>query len=127
MDQCGFMRRLFRGANQPADPRNPSDLDKRHTPVLDVPDGVRRGEAFAVTVEVGRALPHPNERGHFIEFIDLYAGEAFLARVSLTGVGVEPKASLTIRLSCPVDAIRALARCNLHGVWLGEAPIRIAD
>jgi superoxide reductase len=78
-----------------------------------------------VTISVGAELAHPNERGHFIEFIELYADEAFLARVSLTAVSASPEVTLTVCLSAPAASLRALARCNLHGVWVGTAPVSV--
>ena len=119
-------RDLFSGVNRPADPRNLTDLEKKHIPVIDAPRSVGQGECFTVTVEVGKLLAHPNERSHFIEFIDLYADEMFLARVDLTAVNTCPKATLSVALSAPAEELRAYARCNIHGVWLGTASISMA-
>ena len=120
-------RDLFSGVNRPADTRNLTDLDKKHIPVIDAPSSVGRGECFTVTVEVGKLLAHPNERSHFIEFIDLYADEMFLARVDLTAVSTCPKATLCVALSAPADELRAYERCNIHGVWVGSTPIRVTE
>ena len=120
-------RELFSGVNRPADPRNLSDLEKKHIPVIDAPNSVGQGECFAVIVEVGKLLAHPNERSHFIEFIDLYADELFLARVDLTAVNTCPKATLCVALSARAKKLRAYERCNIHGVWVGSAPINVTE
>jgi superoxide reductase len=120
-------RNLFLGVNRLADPRNPTDLEKKHIPVIDAPGSIGQGECFAVTVEVGKLLAHPNERGHFIEFIDLYADELFLTRVDLTAVHTCPKAILCVALSSPAKELRAYGRCNIHGVWVGTAPITVKE
>ncbi len=119
-------RNLFSGVNRPIDYRNPSDLEKKHIPVIEAPSTVNRGECFCVTVEVGKMLAHPNERGHFIEFIDLYADELFLARMDLTAVSTCPKATLCLALSAPAKELQAYGRCNIHGVWGGSAPINVS-
>ena len=120
-------RNLFSGVNKISDPSNPTDLEKKHIPVIDAPASVERGECFAVNIEVGKLLAHPNERGHFIEFIDLYADELFLGRVDLTAVNTCPKAVLAVALTGPAEELRAYARCNIHGVWLGTAAITVAE
>jgi len=37
---------LFEGVNRPADPENLTDLEKKHTPVIEVTDRVKAGESF---------------------------------------------------------------------------------
>ena len=120
-------RNLFSGINRPIDYRNQSDLEKKHIPVIEAPSTVNQGECFSVNVEVGKMLPHPNERAHFIEFIDLYADELFLTRMDLTAVNTCPKATLCLALSAPAKALRAYGRCNIHGVWLGTAAITVTE
>ena len=120
-------RSLFLGVNRQADPRNPSDLEKKHIPSIDAPASVERGQCFAVTIEVGKLLAHPNERDHFIEFIDLYADELFLTRVDLTAVNTCPQVTVAVSLAGPVTELRSYARCNIHGVWLGTIAIAVAE
>ena len=120
-------RDLFSGVNRPVDPRNLSDLEKKHIPVIEAPSTVNQGECFCVTVEVGKMLAHPNQRDHFIEFIDLYADELFLTRVDLTAVSTCPKATLCLALSAPAKELRAYGRCNIHGVWMGTVPITVKE
>ncbi len=123
MDRGGLMRHLFSGVNRAHDPQNLTDLERKHIPAVACPPQVAVGERFAVTVEVGGSPAPFGDRGHFIEFIDLYADETYLARVSLTAATTTPRVSLTVCLSAPAERLRAFARCNLHGVWVGEVPI----
>ena len=127
MDPGALVRNLFAGVNRPRDPNNLTDLERRHVPTVESPPAVRRGDCFPVTVEVGRTLRHPNERGHFIEFIDLYADEVLLAHVGLTAVNACPKATVTVSVTHGAAKLRAMARCNLHGMWMGESPITVLD
>jgi len=120
-------RDLFGGVNRVIDPLNITDLEKKHTPFLDVPEKVRRGQPFPVNIEVGKLLGHPNRSDHFIDVIDLYADETFLARVDLTAISTQPKVTLSISLDGPVGELRAYGRCIMHGVWLGSAPVTVID
>ena len=74
---------LFHKLNTIEDAANPTDLEKKHTPVITAPDSVKAGECFEVTVEVGKLLAHPNELAHSIEYIDLWAGHTYLTRLDL--------------------------------------------
>jgi superoxide reductase len=108
------------------DTDNMTDLEKKHLPVITAPESVKKGECFEVAVEVGKFMQHPNEPGHHIEFIELYADHTYLTRMEFTA-----------RMSCPVmkvclsldhihSKLRAFAHCNLHGTWEGQTEIEIA-
>ncbi len=109
---------LFCGVNsaQSTDISEMSDLEKKHTPVIEAPRTVKKEESFIVTIEVGKLLTHPNENGHFIEWIELYSGDTFLARVDLVARLTSPKVSFTVALDHEHSLV-ARARCNMHGVW----------
>ncbi len=115
---------LFSQVNRPEDPDNPTDLEKKHLPVIEAPDNPGAGEAIQVSVEVGKLLAHPNEPAHHIEFIDLYEDDVYLARADLTGVKVNPKVTFEVVLT-KSGKLRAFSCCNLHGVWEGDKPISI--
>ena len=104
------------GTNRPAASAEMTDLEKKHTPIIAAPSRVGEGEAFDVTVEVGKLLKHPNENGHFIQWIELYAGSTFINRVELTPTMNEPRFTIPVKLA-HVHDLKAVARCNLHGVW----------
>jgi len=116
---------LLAGVNRPLDPDNLTDLEKKHLPIITAPDRVTAGEWFDVTVEVGKLLPHPNEQGHFIRFIDLYAGDRYLARLSLAAGTTWPVLKARVRLSKNLGPLRALDVCNLHGAWEGAKTIEV--
>ncbi len=118
---------LFCGVNKVADPGNMTDLEKKHTPVISAPESVKAGECFCVTVEVGKLLAHPNERGHYISYVELYADETFLGRVDLTPVTTCPTVQFCVALDHVHAKLRALEFCNLHGVWEGEKALTVAE
>ncbi len=111
------------GVNTPEDPSNLTDLEKKHLPVITAPDRVGKDEVFTVTVEVGKLLAHPNEPGHFIEWVELYAGDTYLFRVNLSGSLSLPRISIPVKLSHAHGPLIAWAKCNLHGIWRGEKEI----
>jgi len=113
------------GVNEAKDKSNPTDLEKKHTPVIDSPGTAKKDEIFTITVEVGRLLAHPNEPGHFIEWIELYCGDTFLARVSLSGGASAPKVIIPIKLSHAHGPLKAWGKCNLHGLWESTKDIKV--
>ena len=117
----------FAQVNTPADPNAPTDLEKKHIPVITAPDKVKPGECFEVTVEVGKLLQHPNEHAHFIEFIELYAGHFYLARMDFTAKTTCPVMKVCAALDKDLGPLRAFERCNLHGVWESQKPITVAE
>lgn len=120
-------KNLFHGVNTPSDPDNMTDLEKKHLPVIDAPDSVGVGECFLVAVEVGTLLNHPNEHGHFIQSIDLYADDTFLARMDLTGVTTCPKVTFAVALPFKAEQLRAFEYCNMHGAWMGTKSIQVRE
>jgi len=76
---------------------------EKHVPVVTKVDG-----GFAVSVG---SVAHPMDEKHYIEWIELLAGDKVYRR--FLKPGDKPEATFTI------DAPQAAARayCNLHGLW----------
>jgi superoxide reductase len=105
------------GINEPKDKGNLTDLEKKHFPVIEAPEKVKKDESFEVKIEVGRLLAHPNESAHFIEWIELYCGDTFLGRVGYSGGVSYPEAVFKVKLSHAHGPLRVWEKCNLHGLW----------
>jgi len=45
---------------------------EKHVPLIECPDEVAAGEAFDITVSVGKEIAHPNTTAHFIAWIALH-------------------------------------------------------
>jgi len=76
---------------------------EKHVPVVEkTADGYK--------VKIG-AVAHPMEEKHYIEWIELIAGNR-VYRQNLKP-GDAPEATFTIK----ADKVRARAYCNLHGLW----------
>ena len=109
------MKEAFKKIMHAADPTSLTEREERHVPVIEAPEGVAAGQMFPLTVKVGK-VPHKLESEHFVQFIDLYADEAFLGRVTFTPIVLMPKATYFLVLE-ESATLRAVAFCNLHGLW----------
>lgn len=118
---------IFCGVNTVEDIENASDLEKKHLPIISAPESFKKGECFEVTVEVGKLLQHPNEPGHHIEFIELYADDTYLARMDFTAKTTCPVMKTCIALDKPYSKLRAFEHCNLHGSWEYDADIEVTE
>lgn len=118
---------IFCGVNVVKDPENMTDLEKKHLPVITAPKSVRKGECFEVAVEVGKLMQHPNELGHHIKLVELYAGQTYLARMDFTAKTACPTMKVCVELERNYGKLRAFEHCNLHGTWEGDADIEVAD
>lgn len=76
---------------------------EKHVPVIE-----RDGNV--VTVKVG-SIPHPMEEKHYIEWIELLAGERVYRRELKPGEAPEAK------FICTEENVSAREYCNLHGLW----------
>lgn len=113
------------GVNEPKDKSNLTDLDKKHVPVIEAPDKIKKEEPFEIKVEAGKLLAHPNEPGHFVEWIELYCGDTFLGRISYSGGASFPRAIFKVKLSHAHGPIKAWAKCNIHGLWESTKAISV--
>jgi superoxide reductase len=113
---------------------------EKHAPVIEVPEGVKAGEAFDVKVSLGKAVAHPNTTAHHIAWIAVYfqpegAPVPFqVGHFEFTAHGesvqgadqgplhTAPSAVVTITTDKP-GTLQALSFCNIHGVWESTAEV----
>ena len=115
------------GVNMVADVEDASEVEIMHFPIISAPRRVKKNEPFEVTVEIGGKTPHPNESEHFIQFIELYAGETFLTRMDYVPRMSRPVMKATITMDHSHGLLRAFGRCNQYGTWLAEKEIEVTD
>lgn len=108
---------VLSGVQSVADLESAGDYEKKHVPWISV---TADGDRARVTVETGHYVPHPNQPDHYFQWIELYAGDAPIARADLSPMATEPSVTFLVTLD-PGTVVRALAHCNLHGVWAAEA------
>lgn len=80
---------------------------EKHVPVIEKVDG-------GVKVTVGE-VPHPMADDHYIEWIELVAGDK--AYMEFLSPGAVPEAVFKIE----ADSCTAREHCNLHGHWKASA------
>jgi superoxide reductase len=90
--------------------------DEKHTPKIEAPDTVKRGQWFDVTVTVGAGGVHPSLAEHFVRYIALYKDSAEIARVYLHPVFSYPKVTFTIALD-EGGNLRAVAEPTHSAGW----------
>jgi superoxide reductase len=112
---------------------------EKHVPVIECPNGLKKGEFCDVVVSVGKEIAHPNTTEHFINWIALYFKPAdgnivnlgraeFLAHGESTkGANqgpayTNPVACFKVKLDEPGKLI-ATSYCNIHGLWESEVDI----
>ncbi len=96
-----------------------TDFERKHTPHIETSQS---GDGIKVTIEVGHYVPHPNEPDHFIAWIELYAGDASIARFDLSPVATNPEVSIVVNVD-PGTKLVAVEHCNLHGLWAAEVTV----
>jgi superoxide reductase len=90
--------------------------DAKHTPKIEAPDSVRRGEWFQVTISVGADSPHPSLQEHFVRYIALYKDSLEISRVYLHPVYSAPRVTFTIALD-EGGSLRALEEPTHSAAW----------
>jgi superoxide reductase len=97
-----------------------SSFDPKHTPRINAPDSVKRGQWFEVTV----GLDHPSLSEHFVRYIALYKDTAEIARVYLHPVFSAPKITFTIALD-EGGTLRVLAEPTHSAAWEASKKISV--
>jgi superoxide reductase len=95
-------------------------FDEKHTPRIEAPASVKRGEWFDVTVTV----PHPSLAEHFVRSVALFKDAVEISRVYLHPVFSQPRVRFTIALD-EGGMLRALAEPTHSAAWEGSRPIRV--
>ena len=108
--------------NRPKDWENLADMAKKHVPIIEAPKNVKAKEPFTVKIEVGGidGVEHPNTLGHWINWVELYAGERLISRVEFAP---EMCNDYVVTLSTTLNeatTLNARGFCNLHGLWEGK-------
>ena len=98
--------------------------DEKHTPKIESPDQVKRGQWFEVTVSIGAGGVHPSLAEHFVRYIALYKDSAEIARVYLHPVFSYPKAVFTIALD-EGGTLRAIAEPTHSAGWESSKKITV--
>ena len=115
---------LFCKVNKAEDVEPDSPVAKKHVPVITAPSVFKVGEFYDVKITVGE-IEHPNENEHFIQWIEFYIGSVYLGRFDFAPVMTRPEVTIPLKLSHKGlnSTLRAVSRCNMHGLWEGTAQV----
>lgn len=116
---------------------------EKHVPVIECPDSVKSGEAFAIKATVGKEVAHPNTTEHHISWVSIYFlpdGDKFpyeVGHIDFAAHGeaaggpntgpayTDPQTTVSLKISKP-GTIYATSLCNIHGLWKSEKEIKLA-
>ena len=105
--------------NSPSDWNNLPDMAKKHVPRIEAPSSASPNTPIPVKIKVGGidGIEHPNMLGHWINWVELYAGERLIHRTELAPEMTNGYV-ITIHVTLQESTqLRAKSSCNLHGVW----------
>lgn len=114
--------------------------NEKHVPVIECAETFKAGEALAITITVGKEIPHPNTTNHHIAWIALhFAPEGAKTSIEISrcefsahgasGEGADKGPAYTcsaLSISAKLAAsgtLYATAYCNIHGLWSAEKKI----
>lgn len=100
---------------EPADPHDLTNEERRHVPVLVMPERVHAGRPFDLVVQVGPS-PHVMTENHHIDWIEVALDAARVFVADLTESVAYPVVRVPIVLRGGAT-LTARAHCNLHGTW----------
>ncbi len=120
----GCDKALFCKVNKVEAGEEASEMAKKHTPVIEVPAELKIKQFYDVKIKVGE-IAHPNENEHFIQWIEFYIGSVYLGRFDFAPVMTKPEITIPVVLSHAglSTSLRAVSRCNMHGLWEGSVEI----
>jgi superoxide reductase len=116
---------LFNRINRAEDPTKLKGLELGHVPQIMAPNTIHSGRPFEVEIRVGEKL-HEMIPSHYIDWVDLYADEIFLAKIILTPNFTNPVCKVVLSLNSSTT-LRAIEHCNLHGLWESSKKITVQD
>ncbi len=108
--------------NKPQQWTNLADMAKKHVPIIEAPEKVKAKEHFTVKIKVGGidGVEHPNTLGHWINWVQLFAGDRLISKVDFAP---EMCNGYLVTLNVTLNetaTLKAREFCNLHGVWEGK-------
>ena len=100
------------------------DYIDRHSAFVHCENSANAGEKFKVKVQVGDEYKHPDDFDHYIQWVQLWDGERFLAEASFSaGAMGNAPANLEVDFYIvPTKNMKLIAHayCTKHGLWQSD-------
>jgi len=104
---CGESMQLIQSHTEEGE-----EVAEKHLPVVEVSEDGKR-----VMIKIG-SVEHPMADDHYIQWVELFAGDQFLARQWLAP-GQAPEAEFYLGEQLEGQKkLQARCYCNVHGAWL---------
>jgi superoxide reductase len=98
------------------DPENPTKLELKHTPFIEVKEQDDKG-LTKVDITLGsKGIIHPTEHNHWIDYIKLFLDDRLIATTEFEIGAARGFNSFFVKLD-GVKNIKVEIGCNLHGIW----------
>ncbi len=120
---CGAPKASFEDSQDaimtPQDINDLSELEKKHIPAITVVKqcGLIPEGCYDLHAKIGQ-IQHPMQTDHYIQHIDFYIDNLFIARTHLTPDKLNPAAAL--HLKAGAGKLTVVEFCTLHGAWIAE-------
>lgn len=112
-----------REGRQATDPARLTPEERRHLPVLSMPQNVRADRPFDFVVQVG-VDPHVMTDAHHIDWVEISVGERRVLVADLSADVGYPivRFPLVLRESAELTV---RSHCNLHGTWRTQRSVTV--
>jgi superoxide reductase len=120
---CGAPKEKFKenpnAIKKPGDPGNKHDMEQKHIPSVNVvkKSGPIGESCTDIYVKIGE-IAHSMEEKHFIQYIDFYLDNKFIARNRLSPIMLNSNSCRHLKVN--KGKIVVVQNCNLHGNWMKE-------
>lgn len=105
----------FAEIHRAADPAHPTAPERERAAVVTLPARARAGRPFEIGVAVGTPV-RPATADDYVEWIEIRAGDARVARFELGAGAALPSVRLTMKLDAAAT-VRVLVMWSRHGLW----------
>jgi superoxide reductase len=97
------------------DPAHMTEAETLHVPQFALPAEIKKGKKMVVTINVGKT-PHPMEKDHYIEWIELSVDGKVEGKAKLKP-GRKPMADFKIKPAGGAQELKCHIHCNVHKLW----------
>ncbi len=116
---------------------------EKHVPAINIDSAIEKAEFIAVTVSVGKEIPHPNTTEHHIQWVSLFfkadsekfpyeigktefsAHGASAAGPNTSSIYSDSRAQFYFKTDKP-GTLTAYSYCNIHGLWGNAINLKIS-
>jgi len=109
-------KHMNRTEMKPVNPAKMTKAELKHSPQVTI--GAKDAAGYTlISITVGQGgIIHPSTKGHWIDYIELYADNKLVGKNVLEPEISRGATSFAVKLD-NIKSIKAKSACNLHGIW----------